>query len=415
MDRFKGVTTSISLSRKLIMQSETTPIEQKGLLSGITVVDMTRVLSGPYATMILRQLGARVIKIERPGAGDDSRAFGPFLNGKSTYFTALNCGKESIALDIKRSGDRDILHALLGQADVLVENFRPGVMRRYGLDHETLRERYPWLIYGSVSGFGQTGPYQDRPAYDIVVQAMSGLMSVTGQPGGAPTRVGVSVGDITAGLYLAIGINAALYERERTGVGRYLDVAMLDCQVAILEDALTGYAATGEVPRAQGARHPSVAPFSAFHAADTYFVIGAANDGLFDKLCNAVGRPDLRDDSRYRTNALRRENIDALTEQLELTLAGRSAREWIALLQEAGVPCGPINSVADIVDDEQLNERNMVVEVKDAKAGVFQVAGNPIKVSGIADPRAYRAAPELDADRARIVAEFVDDAVAPMK
>lgn len=397
------------------MQSETTPVEQKGLLSGITVVDMTRVLSGPYATMILRQLGARVIKVERPGAGDDSRAFGPFLNEKSTYFTALNCGKESIALDIKQSGDLDILHALLGQADVLVENFRPGVMRRYGLDHETLSERYPWLIYGSVSGFGQTGPYQGRPAYDIVVQAMSGLMSVTGQPGGAPTRVGVSVGDITAGLYLAIGINAALYERERTGVGRYLDVAMLDCQVAILEDALTGYAATGEVPRAQGARHPSVAPFSAFHAADTYFVIGAANDGLFDKLCNALGRPDLRDDSRYRTNALRRENIDALTEQLERTLAGRSAREWIALLQEAGVPCGPINSVADIVDDAQLNERNMVVEVKDAKAGVFQVAGNPIKISGIADPRAYPAAPELDADRARIVAEFVDDAVAPTK
>ncbi|NRO98051.1 CoA transferase [Paraburkholderia sp. NMBU_R16] len=397
------------------MQSETTPVEQKGLLSGITVVDMTRVLSGPYATMILRQLGARVIKIERPGAGDDARAFGPFLNEKSTYFTALNCGKESIALDIKQSDDRDILHALLGQADVLVENFRPGVMRRYGLDHETLSERYPWLIYGSVSGFGQTGPYQNRPAYDIVVQAMSGLMSVTGQPGGAPTRVGVSVGDITAGLYLAIGINAALYERERTGVGRYLDVAMLDCQVAILEDALTGYAATGEVPRPQGARHPSVAPFSAFHAADTYFVIGAANDGLFEKLCNALERPDLRDDSRYRTNALRRENVDALTAQLERTLAGRNAHEWIALLQEAGVPCGPINSVADLVDDEQLNERNMVVAVKDAKAGVFQVAGNPIKISGIADARAYPAAPELDADRARIVAEFVDDAVAPMK
>lgn len=394
------------------MQSNTTPIRQKGMLSGITVVDMTRVLSGPYTTMILRQLGARVIKIERPGAGDDSRAFGPFKNGKSTYFTALNCGKESIALDIKQPADRDILHALLNEADVLVENFRPGVMRRFGLDHETLRERYPRLIYGSVSGFGQTGPYQGRPAYDIVVQAMSGLMSVTGQPDGPPTRVGVSVGDITSGLYLAIGINAALYERTHTGRGRYLDVAMLDCQVAILEDALTGYAATGEVPRPQGARHPSVAPFSAFRAADTYLVIGAANDGLFEKLCGALGRTDLLGDSRYRTNALRREHIDALTGELEHTLAGRSASEWIALLHEAGVPCGPISTVADIVSDAQLNERHMIVPVEDPMAGVFQVAGNPIKASGIADDVAYPSAPELDADRARIIAEFVGDAAA---
>jgi CoA:oxalate CoA-transferase len=274
------------------------------------------------------------------------------------------------------------------------------------LDCASLQARYPRLIYGSVSGFGQTGPYQDRPAYDIVVQAMSGLMSVTGQPGGAPTRVGVSVGDITAGLYLAIGINAALYERTRTGRGRYIDVAMLDCQVAILEDALTGYAATGEVPQPQGAGHPSIAPFSAFRAADTYFVIGAANDSLFKKLCQALDRVDLLDNSKFRTNALRRKHIDALTKQLERTLASRRAQEWIAVLGEAGVPCGPINTVADIVDDEQLNARHMIVPVNDPEAGVFKVAGNPLKVAGIADEMQYPSAPALDANRAQLIAEF---------
>ncbi|WP_323117793.1 CaiB/BaiF CoA transferase family protein [Burkholderia alba] len=384
-----------------------TAAQLKPLLQGITVVDMTHVLSGPYATMILRQLGARVIKVERPETGDDARAFGPFQSGKSTYFTALNCGKESIAIDLEQASERDILHALLRDADVLVENFRPGILQRFGLDWESIRARYPRLIYGSVSGFGQTGPYRDRPAYDIVVQAMSGLMSLTGQTGGAPTRVGVSVGDITAGLYLAIGLCAALYERAHTGRGRRLDIAMLDCQIAILEDALTGYAATGVVPQAQGSRHPSAAPFSAFRAADAYLVIAAANDALFAKMCHALARPDLLNDALYRTNALRRRHIDALTRELEITLATRSAQAWIERLRAEGVPCGPINDMSDVVTDAQLAARRMIVPVDGDRAGAFRVAGNPIKIDGVDDALLYPPAPELDADRSRLIGEFV--------
>jgi CoA:oxalate CoA-transferase len=375
-------------------------------LDGITIIDMTHVLAGPYATLILRHLGARVIKIERPGSGDDARAFGPFVDGQSTYFTALNSGKESVAIDLEKASDLALLHRLIGRADVLVENFRPGVMQRHGLDYASLRQRYPGLIYGSITGFGQDGPYRERPAYDVIVQAMSGMMSVTGQPGGEPARVGVSIGDMAAGVYMAIGLCAALFGRTRTGLGRYVDVAMLDCQVALLENDVTSYLATGRLPRPLGTRHPSVAPFAAFGASDTHIAIAAANDALFNKLCVAIERTDLLHDERFRSNELRLEHVDALTAELEKTLATATADTWTERLQQAGIPCGPLNTLADVVKDPQLAARHMILPVQGTP---FQVAGNPIKFGGLPEAASYPAAPGLDADRERLVREFMPE------
>src|SRR5512145_762517 len=256
-----------------------------GPLAGIFVLDLTRVLAGPYCTMVLADLGARVVKVEAPERGDDARQIGPFVGGVSAYFWSLNRGKQSIALDLRADPDRAVLEKLLARADVLVENFRPGVLERLGLGWDALHARLPRLVLASTSGFGQTGPYARRPAYDVVVQGMGGIMSLTGQPGGPPTRVGTSTGDITAGLFTAVGVLAALVERAHTGRGRHVDVAMLDCQVATLENAIARYVATGAVPGPLGTRHPSIAPFQAFATRDGFVVVAAGNDALFAKLC----------------------------------------------------------------------------------------------------------------------------------
>ena len=377
----------------------------KGPLSGITVVDLTRVLAGPYCTMVLADLGARVIKVEQPGSGDDSRAFGPFVKGKSAYFASLNRGKESIALDLKATEDKVIFGKLLERADVLVENFRPGTMEKLGLGFETLHERYPRLIYAAASGFGHTGPYSKRASYDMVVQAMGGLMSVTGNPGEPPVRVGTSVGDITAGLFTAVGVNAALLHRATTGEAIKVDVAMLDCQVAILENAIARYAATGEVAGPLGARHPSITPFSAFEAADGYLVVAAGNDALFQKMCAALGVPRLGQDKRFKTNALRTENWRPLFAEIETALKTKPIAEWLTLLDDAGVPCGPINTIDKVLADPHVRSRNMVVSAHDPVSGPLLMAGNPIKLSNFDDPATRRAAPALDADRAHILAE----------
>ena len=375
-----------------------------GPLAGVTVVDLTRVLAGPYCTMVLADLGARVIKVESPGGGDDARAIGPYVDGKSAYFTSLNRGKESIALDLKEDTGRAIFEGLLGRADVLVENFRPGAMARLGYDWQALRGRYDRLIYAAVSGFGQTGPYAGRPAYDMVVQAMGGLMGLTGHPGGAPVRVGSAVGDITAGLFAAIAINAALVQRAATGRGTFIDVAMLDAQVAILENAIARYTATGEVPGPIGARHPSIAPFAAFATNDGHIVIAAGNNKLFATLCRALGRPDLPDKPLFADNVLRTEHHAALTDELEAALAGATSAHWLATLEAAGVPCGPINSIAQVVADPQVAARNMVLGVDGA--GPLKAAGNPMKMTGLAEPARLPPAPDLDADRAAILAEL---------
>jgi len=383
-------------------------VASPGPLSGILVVDLTRVLAGPFCTLVLADLGARVIKVEAPGRGDDARQFGPFVEGRSAYFTSLNRGKQSIALDLGAQVDREIFERLLARADVLVENFRPGAMARLGYAWESLHERYPRLVMASTSGFGQTGPYAQRPAYDIVAQAMGGIMSLTGQPGAPPTRVGTSLGDIAAALFTAVGIEAALLERERSGRGMHVDVAMLDAQVAILENAIARYAATGEVPGPLGSRHPSITPFEALATGDGYVVIAAGNDVLFAALCRTLGCEVLAGDARFASNELRTRNHDALKPALETALAARSTAEWLALLSEAGVPCAPIQNVKQVLEDPQVAARNMVVTLDAAAAGNARTAGNPIKLSAFEDPPHRDAAPDLDADRARILAELED-------
>ncbi len=377
-----------------------------GPLRGILVVDLTRVLAGPFCTMVLSDLGARVIKVEMPGRGDDARRIGPFVGGRSAYFMSLNRGKESIALDLQDDADRRVFEKLLARADVLAENFRPGALGRLGYGWDDLQRRYPRLVLASTSGFGQTGPYAGRPAYDIVVQAMGGIMSLTGHPGGPPTRVGSSVGDITAGLFTAIGVLAALHERGRDGRGTRVDVAMLDAQVATLENAVARYVATGEVPGPLGSRHPSIAPFEALATKQGHLVVAAGNDALFAKLCDALGRPDLVRDARFASNEDRTQNVDELTPLLEAALASRTAAEWREILEGAGVPCGPVNDIAALLDDPQVAARNMVVPIDDPAAGGMKVAGNPIKLSGFDDPATRGAVPEIDADRERILSEF---------
>ena len=377
-----------------------------GPLSGITVLDLTRVLAGPYCTMMLADLGARVIKVERPEIGDDARHIGPFIEGKSAYFVSLNRGKESIALDLKDESDRTVFEGLLEHADILIENFRPGTMEKLGYGWEALHARLPKLIYAQVSGFGDTGPYREKPAYDLVVQAMGGVMSLTGQPDGAPTRVGTSVGDITAGLFATAGVNAALFHRANTGVAQKIDIAMLDCQVAILENAIARYKATGEIPTPLGSRHPSITPFDSFATGDGHLVIAAGNDGLFATLCGELERGDLLAHADYSSNELRTQNQAALKQELEETLAGNTTEHWLAKFSAADLPCGPIQNVGEVLAHPQTVARNMAVHLEEPGLDRFKIAGNPIKIAGVPDPDTRPAAPALDANRAALIAEF---------
>src|SRR5271168_1888453 len=298
---------------------------QQGPLSGITIVDLSRILAGPYCTMLMAELGARVIKVEPPRQGDDARQYGPFKNGKSAYFASVNRGKESIALDLKSSGDREIFERLLDKADVVVENFRPGTMEKLGYGWDTLHPRYPRLIYAAASGFGHTGPYSHHPSYDMVVQGLGGIMSITGIPDGPLVRVGTSIGDLGGGLYTTIALNAALLHRERTGEATKVDVALFDCQLALLENAIMRYTTTGEIPGPMGARHPSITPFEAFPTCDGNIIIAAGNDGLFVKLAHALDRADLAENPLFKTNALRNEHQEVLRAEIEgaLRLEGR--------------------------------------------------------------------------------------------
>jgi len=377
-----------------------------GPFNGITVIDLTRVLAGPFSTMILSDLGARVIKVETPGKGDDAREYGPFVNGKSTYFVSVNRGKESIALNLKDDADRAAFEKLLSIADVVVENFRPGTMEKLGYGWEDLHVKYPKLIYAACSGFGHTGPHSKRPAYDMVVQAMGGIMSITGQPGGEPTRVGMSIGDIGAGLYTTIGMTTALYDRERTGEGRKIDIGMLDCQIAFCENAIARYGATGEVPGPLGGRHPSITPFQVFTTQDGHMIIAAGNDVMFHRFCDIIGRPDLKADPRYESNRTRNEYQAALEPEIEAVLKTRTTADWLSELDPAGIPASGINDVAQVMAHPQVEPRRMVIEVDDPKVGKMKVAGNPVKLSGYDDPLQRPTAPDVDQDRARILEEL---------
>ena len=379
---------------------------QAGPLSGITIVDLSRILAGPYCTLLLAELGARVIKVEVPGTGDDARQYGPFKGGKSTYFASVNRGKESIALDLKAPADREIFERLLDKADALVENFRPGTMEKLGYGWEALHPRYPRLVYAAASGFGHTGPYSHYPSYDMVVQGLGGIMSITGVSDGPLVRVGTSIGDLAGGLYTAVALNAALLHRERTGEATKVDVALFDCQLALLENAVMRYTTTGEIPGPMGARHPSITPFEAFVTKDGHIIIAAGNDGLFVKLTEALGRPDLAQNPLFKTNPLRNQHQPALKAEIEGVLQGGTTEHWIAVLEKAGLPCGPVNNVAQALAHPQTEARNMLVEVDDPVTGPLKLAGNPMKLSAFADPSTREPAPELDADRQKILREL---------
>ena len=368
--------------------SATSPDSRKesamsGPLEGIRVLDMTRVLAGPYATMILSDLGADVIKIERPEGGDMARGTGPFIDGESSYFLSLNRGKRSVVLDLKTQRGIDVFLELAQECDVLVENFVPGVMDRLDLGYDVVKERNPRIIYTSVSGFGQTGPYQHRPALDVIVQGMGGIMSITGEPGGRPIRPGASIGDIVAGLFTAIGILAALQEREKSGLGQRIDVAMMDCQVALLENAFARYFATGEIPKPLGTRHPVTTPFQAFETKDSYITVafvGGAKD-QWPLFCAAIDRVGLIDDERFRTSWSRTQHYDELIPILIEVMKRKTSEDWLRELSEAGIPCGPINNIEQVAKDPQISARNMIAELPHPKVGSVRVVNTPIKLS----------------------------------
>jgi CoA:oxalate CoA-transferase len=380
---------------------------QRPPLDGVTVIDMSRVLSGPYCTMVLADLGARVIKIERPMIGDDTRQFEPFTNRRSGYFMAFNRHKESIALDLKTPYDREILNAILESGDVLVENFRPGVMDRLGYGWETLSMRHPRLIYASISGYGDSGPLRDQPAYDMIVQALGGAMSLTGEADGPPLRFGPSIADLGAGMFAAIGICAALAARARIGKGQKVDIAMLDGQAALLEHALARVALEPTVPTRSGAHHSTLAPFGAFTASDGDLVIAVANDALFGKLAAALGQPELADDPRYLTNARRVKNQAVLKTEIDRLLSLRTMKDWITVLQEAEVPCGPINTVDKVLQDPQLLAREMFMSVSDADGVSIQTANNPIRLSDAGKRATSARSPLLDEHRESLIREFM--------
>lgn len=350
-------------------------------LEGLRVLDLTRVLVGPYTTMILADLGAEVIKLEIPEQGDDARHYPPHINGESAYFMSLNRNKQSMTLNLKSEGGKALLLDLVRKVDVLVENFRPGTMERLGFGYETLKAVNPRLIYAAASGFGQTGPYSQQPAYDGVVQAMGGIMSITGQIDGEPTRVGTSIGDIAAGLFTAIGILAAVIHREKSGQGQLVDVAMLDCQVALLENAIARYTAAGEVPGPIGNRHPSITPFEPFATLDGQLMVAVGNNALWAKFCDAIGQADLAADPRFTTNTLRTQNYEALRPLIAASMAQKTTAEWVSILQSAGVPNGPINSVDMVITDPQVVAREMVVDVEHPVAGLTKLPGIPIKMN----------------------------------
>ena len=376
-----------------------------GPLSHVRVLDLSRVLAGPWAGQNLADLGAEVIKIERPGAGDDSRAFGPpwvkDADGRDTkdsaYFTSANRGKKSLTLNIAHPDGQSLVRDLARKCDVLIENYKYGDLARYGLGYEDLRELNPGLIYCSVTGFGQTGPYRQRPGYDFMIQGMGGMMSVTGEPdgapGGGPQRAGVPIADIITGMYASIAICAALTHRAETGAGQHLDLALLDSQIALLAYQNTNYFATGVPPERIGNLHPNIVPYQPFRASDGELILACGNDNLYNKFCAAAGCPELARDPRFATNGKRVENRAELTRLLAEVFKKRSTREWLELLEAAGVPNGPINDIAQVFEEPQVKARRVRIELDHAAAGRLPMVASPMRFSGT--PIEYRRGPPV--------------------
>lgn len=367
-----------------------------GPLRGLRVLDLTRVLAGPTCTQMLGDLGAEVIKIERPEAGDDTRGFAPpFWPGteESAYFLGVNRNKQSVTLDIAKPEGQAIVHRLLAHCDILVENFKVGALAKYGLAWEQLRAEHPRLIYCSITGFGQTGPYAPRPGYDALIQAMGGVMSLTGEPGGSPQKVGIPVADLFAGLYGCIGILAALNHRHATGAGQQVDIGMLDTHLAWLANQGMNYLATGENPPRLGNQHPNISPYQEFPTRDGYIILAVGNDPTFERFCRAFGLAHLPEDARFRTNATRVENRDLVTRTLTPVMRTRTTAEWVAALEAEKIGCGPINTLKEVFADPHVAARDMVVTMPHASGAEIRVIANPVKLS--ATPPDHRAPPPL--------------------
>lgn len=377
----------------------------KGALEGVRVLDLTRVLAGPTCTQMLGDLGAEVIKIERPEAGDDTRAFAPPFWPKtkeSAYFLGANRNKKSVTLDIAKPEGQAIIHRLLeGGCDVLVENFKVGALAKYGLAWEQLKQKYPRLIYCSITGFGQTGPYAPRPGYDALVQAMGGIMSLTGEPNGPPQKVGVPIADLFAGLYGCIGVLAALNHRNATGEGQRVDIGMLDAHVAWLANQAMNYLATGENPQRLGNQHPNIAPYQEFPTKDGYIILAIGNDPTFERFCRSFGQEALLSDERFSTNARRVENRQLVTETLTAVMRSLTTAEWIEQLEALKIGCGPINTLDQVFADAQVKSRNCVVQMRHASGEVVQLIANPVRLSGT--PPQYRLPPPALGEHTDIV------------
>jgi glutaryl-CoA transferase len=365
-----------------------------GPLAGIRVLDLTRVLAGPYCTMFLGDLGAEVVKIERLGSGDDTRGWGPpFAGGESAYFLCVNRNKKSLTLDLKSDEGVKLLRHLAQAADVLIENFRPGTMERLGCAEKDLRALNPRLIYASLSGFGADGPMSDAPGYDLIVQAWGGLMSITGMPDGEPTKVGVAIIDIVAGLMLGKSIAAALFAREKLGVGQQIDTSLLEAEVACLINVGSNYLVDGKIPARWGNAHPSIVPYQSFSTADGHLVVGVASEGIWRRFCGAIGKGELAEDARFARNSDRVENRETLVAILAEIVLRRRTDEWIGDLNKASVPCAPVQTIDQVFSAPQVVQRQMLVEVDHPTAGAVRMAGIPVKFS--TTPASIRLPPPL--------------------
>jgi crotonobetainyl-CoA:carnitine CoA-transferase CaiB-like acyl-CoA transferase len=379
-----------------------------GALNGLKVLDLTRVLAGPTCTQMLGDLGAEVIKIERPGSGDDTRGFAPPYvprTQESAYFVGVNRNKKSVTLDISKPEGQAIIHKLLAECDILVENFKVGALAKYGLGWEELKDKYPRLIYCSITGFGQTGPYAPRPGYDALIQAMGGVMSLTGEIEGEPQKVGVPVADVFSGLYGCIGILAAVNHRHATGQGQRIDIGMLDASVAWLANQASNFIATGENPKRLGNQHPNIVPYQVFPTKDGYIVLSVGNDPTFERFCKLTGQEGLLQDPRFATNAKRVENRQFVTDTLTPVMRSRTTKEWVSALEAAKIGCGPINTLKDVFADPQVQARGVVVEMEHASGETVQVVANPVRLS--ATPPSYRsAAPTLGQHTEEVLAQL---------
>ena len=377
-------------------------------LENLRVLDLTRILAGPYCTMVLGDLGAEVIKVERPGNGDDTRQWGPpFAGGESAYFLCCNRNKKSITINLKSPNGQELIRRVAKVSHVVVENFLPGTLEKIGLDYDAMRKLSPRLVYCSISGFGQDGPNRDRPGYDALIQAMAGVMSITGERDGEPMKVGGAIADIPAGLYASNAILSALLAAERTGEGRHIDISLFDSTVSWLANVGSNFLISGEVPKRYGNQHPSIVPYQAFQTADDYIVVAIGNNEQWRRFCGVVGHQDVADDERFATNPGRVEHREVLIPMLEKIMKERSASEWIEQFEDAEVPAGPVNTLDRVFADPQIAAREMLLEVPHPKIGMLKMAGTPIKMTGM-EERSTLAPPQLGEHTDEILTSVLD-------